>query len=195
MATFDLDKLFSLKKPIQQAAQPDVNFVYEHGNDLIRHTDFNVAMTMPFEFYRPDGVWWLLPLEPMVSISGSNIIAKRSVAKRASSQRRGTIKERWNEDDLSITIEGVFINPDLNLAFSEREIKWLYEICQSGQAIEARCAAFEFYSINRIVIESFDFPFTKGKENQAYSIKALSDDAWELFVKLDKKNYELGIKL
>lgn len=42
---------------------------------------------------------------------------------------------------------------------------------------------FELFSIDRLVIESFDFPFTSGPGNQAYTIGAVSDDIYKLLLR------------
>lgn len=52
---------------------------------------------------------WLLPYEPMIRTTGKNIITTRHVAK---GRIRGSIKERWTQDDYQIHIEGVLIGSE-----------------------------------------------------------------------------------
>ena len=43
------------------------------------------------------------------------------------------------------------------------------------RALKVYSPPLELLGINRIVIESFSFPFSKGEDVQAYEIKAFSD--------------------
>ena len=45
--------------------------------------------------------WWTLPYEPIVTVNGKNVIVKKQVAK---GRIRGSIKERWSQDDYQISI-------------------------------------------------------------------------------------------
>ena len=46
---------------------------------------------------------YAFPIDPFISVSFKNIITRRSVAK---GDKRGTVKERWTEDDAEINISG-----------------------------------------------------------------------------------------
>ena len=136
----------------------------------------------PFSFELPDGKRYLLPYEPMVSISGKNIIVRRSVAKtstQASKHFKGTIKERWSEDDYEITITGVLIGSimtgDVSQCYPREDFLKLKAAMTAPQRLKVFCEPLQLLDINYIVIEEFSFPFTKGENVQAYSIKAYSD--------------------
>lgn len=125
-----------------------------------------------------DGEEWRLPVDPLVSVSGKNVIKRRYVAK---SSNRGSIKECWSQDDYEISISGVIIAEDaVKLA---EHLSNLRKVCNMAESVEI---VSEFlnnpstFGINRIAIESYDFPFTKGLENQSFTIKAYSDDSYEL---------------
>ena len=133
---------------------------------------------MPVSMRLPDGRWWHFPIEPLVSVSGKNIVVKRNVAK---SERRGTIKERWAEDDFQINIQGAFVSPDL-YTYPTREVKYLEQIITQRQPVEVLCDLFQMLNIHQIVVESYSFPFTKGENVQNFSIDAYSDDMYELFI-------------
>lgn len=135
------------------------------------------AMVMPVKVRVPGGEFWTLPVEPLVSLSGGNKIARRMVAK---SKGRGTIKERWSQDDYSITIDGIFIKADNCNEYPEEEVARLREICESASVIEIECDLLKYFDITRMVIESYSFPFTKGEQNQRYMISGYSDDLFEL---------------
>ena len=124
------------------------------------------------------GVEWRLPVDPLVSVSGKNVIKRRYVAK---SSNRGSIKECWSQDDYDVNISGVIIAEDaVKLA---EHLSNLRKVCNMAESVEI---VSEFlnnpstFGINRIAIESYDFPFTKGLENQSFTINAYSDDSYKL---------------
>lgn len=123
---------------------------------------------------------WKLPVDPLVSVNGKNVIKRRYVAKsNAKENRRGSIKECWSQDDYEITIAGVLIAED-NASLVEL-MKKLREICDKDEAVKVVCKYVnDSFGINCIAIESYDFPFTKGLENQSFTIKAYSDDSYML---------------
>lgn len=123
--------------------------------------------------------WWLLPWEPFVAITGGNVVAKRNVAKAKTFA--GSIKERWTQDDWEITIEGIFTNAETNI-YPREDIERFIQICQAKEPIEIKCTLLDAVGITKIVIEDYDLPFTKGPENQEWSIKAYSDRSWELLM-------------
>jgi hypothetical protein len=117
-----------------------------------------------------------LPLDPLVSISGKNIIRRRYVAK---SKMRGSIKETWSQDDYEITIAGLLQNEDQG--YLNDDIFTLREYLEATESVHIICDLLNnVFKITRIAIESYDFPFTKGIENQAFTIKAYSDDNYQL---------------
>lgn len=139
-----------------------------------------VAMVLPFYFQLTDDSWWLLPYEPLVSISGENVIIKRNVAK---SEGRGTIKSRWSEGDLKIKIEGTFVNDEL-LKYPATEVQKLREVINQRRAIGIQNELLQLFNVSQIAIEDYDIPFTKGENTQNYSINALSDDMYNLFIEV-----------
>ena len=122
--------------------------------------------------------WWLLPFEPIITIHGKNIITKKQVAK---GKVRGSIKERWTQDDYQININGILINPE-NTGYPDEDVKALKRLCEAAK-VQVMSPLFEVFSIDQIVIESFDFPFTSGPNNQAYTIGAVSDDIYKLLLR------------
>lgn len=146
--------------------------------DMVRTNALGVPMRFPLEVQPEGGEWWLLPVEPLITITGKNIIVKRQVSK---SKIRGSIKERWTQDDYQIKIEGALINLTQN-DYPRKDVQKLKSICESAK-LKVRCPLFELYSINQIVVESYEFPFTAGVQNQAYSISAYSDDTYKLLLK------------
>lgn len=140
----------------------------------------SVAMVLPLSFRLPDGSWWLFPIEPLISISGKNTIVRRNVAK---SDKRGTIKERWAEDDLHINIQGTLVHPDLS-TYPSTDLSTLYQAITQRKAVEVKNELLQLLNVHQIVIEPYSFPFSKGENVQNYSIDAYSDDLYELFIEV-----------
>lgn len=110
-----------------------------------------VSMVLPLSFRLPDGQWWLFPVEPLISVSGKNIIVRRNVAK---AEKRGTIKERWSEDDLSINIQGSLVHSDLN-TYPSDELSTLYQAIRQRKAIEVKNELLQLLDVHQIVIEPY----------------------------------------
>ncbi len=145
------------------------------------HSPIGTPMCMPVWLKATNGQedWWLIPMEPLITLGGGNTLVRRNVAKSA---LRGTIKERWNTDDYGITIEGVITRID-DLRFPNEDVIKLRTLLESRDTLDIKCPVLsDVYGITRIAVERFDFPFTKGPENQAYRITGYSDDNWTLFI-------------
>ncbi len=140
----------------------------------------------PLSFsFTDNGVRWLFPYEPMISVSGGNVIAKRNVAKQGTTLR-GSIKERWAEKDHDITITGILVGSLMKgkpeECYPRRQMETLLEYLRKAQALFVHCHALEVHGINRVVVEDYNFPFTKGENVQAFEIKAVSDFYHELLI-------------
>ncbi len=116
------------------------------------------------------------PIDPFIGLGFKNVITRRSVSK---GKTRGTVKERWTEDDVDINISGVFISED---GTYPKEVAQLRAFFEQHKSVKVECTALNSQGIDYISIESFDVPFTKGTENQAYEIKAYSDNIVELLI-------------
>jgi len=121
---------------------------------------------------------FIFPLDPLVTISGKNIIVRRNVAKTKES---GTVKERWGQDDYDISIQGVFTSEDED-KYPTEYVKELLDIYNEKQEIEVEHALLLDFGIKYLAIESISFPHTKGVNNQSFVIKAYSDNPVDLFV-------------
>jgi len=146
------------------------------------YSGHTVLMVLPLNFRFPDGSWFFFPIEPLISVSGKNVIVKRNVAKP---EHRGTIKERWAEDDFQINIQGSFTEFDLH-TYPSQLVSNLYQTVTQRKAIEVKNELFQLLNIHQIVVESYSFPFSKGENVQNFTIDAYSDDLYELFI--DVKN-------
>lgn len=136
---------------------------------------------MPLKLRRSsDREWFTFPVEPLVSISGKNIITRRTVAK---SKEKGTIKERWSQDDYDITIQGIVTEADQE-KYPKGYIKSLLELFNERQAVEVDQNILFIFGIKCLAIESASFPHTKGLGNQNFEIKAYSDTPMELLISI-----------
>jgi len=139
-------------------------------------------MVMPVKLRKDENEeFWIFPVEPMITVDGGNVVAKRTVAK---GKGRGTIKERWTQDDYQITIEGTFMSYDDANTFPEQDLQKLRELCENG-SVDIECNLTKIFNINHLVIDTFNFPFTKGDNVQRFTISAYSDDITELLIQED----------
>jgi hypothetical protein len=139
-------------------------------------TDLRLSLSSEAE-----GKGFIFPNPPIISLSSKNIITRRYVSK---GNKRGSVKERWSEDDWDITINGL-LQSDNNFTYTEY-LKQLLPYCREKKSISVTCdLLISVFGITRIAIESYDFPFTKGEENQGFSIKAFSDDIHELLIEIE----------
>lgn len=145
----------------------------------------------PLKFSIDGQNWFLLPFEPLININGKNILVRRNVAKwnaEFSKNLKGSIKERWSQDDYEITITGALYGAELlgkpEDCFPVRDFEKLKEFMTHSKEVYVSCFPLEKLGINKIAIEDFSWPFTKGENVQAYSIKAYSDDSYNLLLEV-----------
>lgn len=149
----------------------------KYARDAVMNGE-TVKMFFPLWIGLSEDDWWSFPIEPLISISGKNVIVKRNVAK---SDARGTVKERWTEDDLSINIQGMLRHDDL-YTYPSDDVKKLKSLITQKQVLYVKSELFLIFNISQIVVESFSFPFSKGENVQNYIIEAVSDDIYNLFI-------------
>lgn len=116
-------------------------------------------------------------IDPVIAVSGGNQIATRHVAK---SRMRGTIKESWAQDDWKIDIRGVLVGSDADdLAVQ------MQALCRLLDADQTLCVVCPYlqgcYTIDRLVVQSYSFPATKGLRFQQVQLSCLSDEDYDLF--------------
>ena len=189
MTTFELETIlhrlpvpppFLFNHPhvsLPEGEYPDVERpLSEEELEEVQTNALGLPMQFPLSFALEGAEPWLLPQEPMITITGQHILTKRQVAK---GKIRGSIKERWTLDDYSIRIEGVIIGVDGR--YPKAEVQRLKEYLEAAK-VSAYCPIFELFGITRMVFESWEFPHTSGEANQNYSIQALSDDTYKLLL-------------
>lgn len=183
MIYVDFAKGFNL--PPYWLNHPQVARIRESGKitEELKGEMLNVPHACPLSFSINGGsTWWQLPIEPVVSISGKNEIVRRNVLKQGNAEQiRGTIKELWSQDDYEITIAGILIDSEGN-KLPDSDLKKLREICEHNKEILVQSPLFTIFNITRMVIESYELPFTKGIENQMFTIKGYSDELYDLVI-------------
>lgn len=148
----------------------------EELEDLILSNANGIPMRSPLRLCLENSTEeWLLPFEPMISVNGQNIIISRKVNK---GKVRGSIKERWTQDDYAIQIEGTLIGDG---KYPTDDVNKLRQYCESGRLTVIN-PLFEIFNISHIVVESWSIPFTSGEHNQNYTISAKSDDVYKLLI-------------
>jgi hypothetical protein len=121
-----------------------------------------------------------LPLEPLVSVRGRNVIVMRGIAKKAGA---GTVKELFATDDYEITITGTLYSGD-DTVYPEEWVSWLRAICEAKKSVQVISKLTDALGIRWMVVLDWSFPETKNVAWQDYSIRGVSDDPFfELIVK------------
>jgi hypothetical protein len=172
-------------KPEQDAQAFDQATVSDNSSGkYVESYQNGLPMIMPVRFKLSGWAdWWTIPIEPRVSISGGNIIAKRSVAK---AKYRGSIKERWTQDDFSINIEGLLQTDDSEIDFPEADLSRLRQVCEAAEAVQIDCDLLKYFDVYKVVVENYDFPFTPGDNKQRFTIKCISDDLTDVLTEEDQ---------
>lgn len=185
------DKELNGKSAVNSVSFESLPTIEREQLDKVEYTLFNTPMCFPLSVKlssQSNNEWWLLPVEPIITLSGSNQLVRRKVAKSAKTlnRRRGTIKENWEQDDYSINIQGLLTRHD-EWKYPTQHVQKLRKILEAREPIDVQCALFEIFGIGRIAIADYSIPFTKGEENQSYTLDAFSDDDWDLLIKLDSR--------
>lgn len=120
-----------------------------------------------------------LPFDPVISVSGSNSMVKRNVAKKVGG---GTVKEFWSTDDYSISISGsITADEQADCDAIVWRMRQLFTEGRTG--LNVACPGLnDAFDIYRMVVESFEFPFTAGIGNQDVTITCVSDEMYDLFI-------------
>lgn len=175
----------SVGKTIPDSSDFDVETMSDAElEDVVRTNATGVPMVLPLRFQLEESgaEEWLFPMEPMISLNGQNILVRRNVSK---GRIKGSIKERWTQDDYSVRIEGILLGTDGK--YPDADVAKLRSFCEAGH-VKALNPLLEIFGISQLAIESWDIPFTSGTINQNYTIQAYSDDIYKLLLSRDDLN-------
>jgi len=196
-----IPRLTAVQNELTKHVLPSIDFLpFQNRTEVKAHDDYIVygnddlwkatpktpesEQFFPLSLSIDEGkTWFLLPYEPLINVSSKNTIVRRSVAK---AQLNGTVKERWARDDYEITITGALFGEyeigDYGRCYPRKDFEKLKKFLTAATVVAVKCELLQLLGINNIVIESFDFPFTKGENVQAYEIKAYSDESIKLIL-------------
>ena len=113
---------------------------------------------------------WQLPVEPILDAKGGNRIIRRYAQQ---STQRGSYKERWEADDISLTVRGVLINTEEEqppVAQIQR-LKTFFEQVQ----VTLHSPLLEPLKVSLVTIHNWQLPHTPGLQNQAYTFSCYAD--------------------
>lgn len=164
--------------PLYWLEHPEVVQAYDEKKYSDPAEAMDIPHSCPLEIkLETESSWWRFPIEPVVSINGKNNVVKRSVLKVAAkdAERRGSVKELWAQDDYEINISGIFISKKSDV-LPKDDLRTLRRYCEARETIEVMSPLFTLFNIKKMVIEDFQFPHTKGMENQMFTIRGCSDD-------------------
>lgn len=164
-------------------AKYDQNFNTWAQEEII--TEEKQFFPLSFSFTE-GGQRFTFPYEPLINISSGNNIVKRNVAKQ-NEKMIGTVKERWSRRDFEIQVTGVLIGSKMvgnaQTAFPRIQMIQLFDYLKHSKEIYVYSYPLSILGINKIVVEDYSFPFTKGENVQAYDIKLVSDYSYNLLIK------------
>jgi hypothetical protein len=123
--------------------------------------------------------FWQAPIDPIVSVSGRNLITRRNVSKTQAKNFRGSVKELWSQDDWSVSISGVFLGPT-----AADDLQMLVEMVNYQGDVAMYCDLFDRLEIYSLVIESFTFN-EPSPGLYKWSLTCVSDDSYDLLVETD----------
>jgi hypothetical protein len=180
---------------------PRIPFLPLRDQDRIAQQKYNADFTIneveapvpedqqffPLSFsFTETGVKWLFPYEPMITFGSGNNIVKRNVAKQGDNLI-GTVKERWSRKDFDISVTGVLMGKiTTGLAedtYPKRDMERLFEYLTFAKELFIYSYPLEVAGITKLVVEDYNFPFTKGENVQAYDLKLTSDSSYSLLVR------------
>ena len=159
--------------PKNRAIPPVIPVSYDRYRISPNKYQCPVALEIP-----SSGKRFVFPTDPLISVTTKNILVRRQVLK---SDFRGTVKERWSQDDFNVNIAGVFISDESHVI--EDYVDGLLEMANAAESLKIISDFLnDVYKITRIAIENVDFPFTQGIDCQKFTVKAYSDDEYSLLL-------------
>ena len=79
---------------------------------------------------------------------------------------------------------GALIRGSYEDCYPRADFEKLKKAITNSKEIWINCPPLELLGINKIVIDEFSYPFTKGENVQAYEIKACSDYSYNLLMEI-----------
>ena len=111
---------------------------------------------------------WIFDIPPKMSIEGQHDIVRRKVFK----QHKGTLKERWRQDDYKVVLEGWLVGKD---TYPKEQVRRLQYFFEQEQPVHIQADALAALHIHTIVFTHLKLPFTQGEKVQYYVLNGVSD--------------------
>ncbi|RIV21397.1 hypothetical protein DYU11_18500 [Fibrisoma montanum] len=118
---------------------------------------------------------YLFPLEPLISVKGRNVITERQIAKN---RGVGSVKEQFGTGDYTIEIRGMLQNKEGT--YPESDITKLTKLFTAGKSLVIVSQLTSICNIELMCVTEWEFPETPGLENQAFVIRGVSDEDFQL---------------
>lgn len=123
---------------------------------------------------------YTMPATTVVEISRQKNIIKTPIA-----GRDGTVKESISNGDWLVKIRGFVINEDNPNIYPSEEMALMHKYCEAKTAIPVTCKLLQYFEINELVIESYNFPRMEGYAGvQPFELDCTSDEPVEMIIKL-----------
>jgi hypothetical protein len=177
---FDLNKLYKtyfndspyyVTKDEKQPLTQDANYLITVQNPHPKGTIHRSKTDQPFNKIGSYGqnIWGAITLKLQsglsIEIEACTVAVNlsKTIIKTSVSDRQGTIKECFHNDDYRFTIKGFLI--DKNRSFPEDQINTLKSIFESTEKVDLLGAYPEMFLTDscKVVIETLDFPEVQGK--------------------------------
>lgn len=199
---FDLNKLYKtyfntspyyVSKESGQPVTQDVTYSVQFKNPNPKGTIQKNKDDIPFNKIGAYGqeIWGAITLRIAsglsIEIEACTVAVNLSkqITKTAVSERQGTVKECFHNDDYKFTIKGFLI--DKNRQFPEAQINTLKTIFESTEPVDLIGGYPEMFLQDncKVVIETLDFPEVQGKASwiRPFQMTCESDLIQDLIIK------------
>lgn len=198
---FDLQKLYKtyfndtpyfINKDSKQQLTQDFNYSVAIQNNSPKGTIHKSRHDQPFNKIGAYGqsIWGAVTfintqgLSIEIEACTVAVNLRKNIIKTTVSERQGTVKEWFNNEDYRFVIKGFLIGK--NRQFPENEIIALKEIFESTQSVDLKGGYPELFLIEngKVVIETLDFPEVQGKAHwiRPFNLTCESDFIQDLII-------------
>ncbi len=160
---------------IRKTVKGAFNFKTEMGGEFM----------FPLTFLPGTPEEWQLPVEPLISISGSNTIKETPLTR---GKKIVNVLEYINLNNYKLRIRGVFFNNEDD-KYPEEDVRKLRNLLERNGSIEVKSDFLSIFGIKKIAIKNIGWPAVPGApEQQGYSIDCMSDTDFKLELIEEKEN-------
>lgn len=158
--------------------------LFDVSSDLLNGGKYFMTLKLSYK-----GEEFLLPNEPLISISSSKTIVETPTVGK---DRKGSVNEYITTDDDMITIRGVCINTDDPDAYPSKQVDELNKIFNINDSIEVvGNKFFELFGVRNIIIRTREIEEMVGEQSlQKYTLTAKSDQ--DFYADLNEQQKLLG---